>query len=40
MISADIHTAINEAMGLLPQEMNTHEARVMLLAIGCKIERP
>lgn len=34
MISADIHGSINEAMILLPQEMNTHEARLMLLSIG------
>lgn len=30
MISADIHGSINEAMSLLPAEMNSHEARVML----------
>lgn len=39
MISADIHAAINEAMSLLPQEMNSHEARVMLLSIGLQESR-
>lgn len=39
MISADIHGSINEAMSLLPQEMNSHEARVMLLAIGLQESR-
>lgn len=39
MIRPDVHAAINAALRLLPKEMDTPKARVMLLAIGMQESR-